>query len=366
MKELSFYIKLLKYCNLHCSYCYEQGYFKDPHILTLPQMKIILKRIKAYARKNKINKVCLSYTGGEILTLGDNRLASLFKLSYRVFDKSKIKIKLNIQTNLTLVNEKYIELLKKYRVSVGTSFDVYGGERRFRNGESADPAIIDKMIMMLKARLRFGAIAVITRSNFKKGTAIYDFYKNITTGFHTLKLHPWAEKYCKEKIIDVKEYTRCLKDIARKHLERRWPKIPVSSIDAYIDLLRKGPGPGGLCMFSKDCLGSNVFIENNGDVYPCCSLRYKELYLGNILRIPLEEILGSPILTRLKKRHESIMKECQGCPYLEICNGGCMAYSYLEGNILRRSPSYCAINRAMFKYIGQKLKKRGEKLAVRI
>jgi len=223
------------------------------------------------------------------------------------------------------------------------------------------------MIMMLKSRCYFGGITVISKSNFRKGEKIYDFYDGISTNFHTLMVDPWImEKYCKKEKIGAEEYIRCLKDIARRHLKKGMSHIPMEVIDSYVDLLKMGPGHAKICEFSRDCLKGKIFIENNGDVYPCCCLRHKELYLGNILRDPLDKILNCPTLNRLRKRYEFIKKDCKGCVYLDICSGGCMGHSHAEGDILRPSRTWCSINRSMFKYIGQTLKAEGEKLAVRI
>lgn len=363
---MNFYIKLLKHCNLRCNYCFEQEYFKDPRILSLHDMIIMLNRIKVYALAKKLKQITLIFTGGEVLTLGESYLQSLFGLCVKVFKKSRIKLNLGVQTNLTLMNAKYIRLFKKYRIILGVSFDVYGGQRKFKNGEPADPIIINKMIMLIKAGLYFGAITVISRSNYKKGKEIYDLFKTIYRGFHTLRLDPCSEELCPDQMISPMEYVKTLIDIGERHIEQKEPKIPVASVDSYIELLRKGAGNGRMCLFSRQCLKSNIFIENNGDVYPCCSLRQKDLFLGNMFENSLDEILNSPILRRLNKRYEFIKKECRGCRYLKICSGGCMADAYSEGNILGRSKSWCVINRALFKYVGSKLKKQGEQLAIRI
>lgn len=356
-----FIFKLTDKCNLRCKYCFEQEGFKNPRVLTLADMELILNKFRTYCLQKSIKSIIFHYTGGEVLTLGKEYLTSLFKLSRQVFEESAIETGLEIQTNLTLMDEEYIDILKKHNVTVGVSFDVAGDQRRFEKDEIVDRIIMDKMNLMFKNNLRFReAIAVITRKNYKNASQIYDFYKKIQTNFYASKLRPWPERFCPELIISDQEYIEFLKALADRHLEQKEPKIFVSPLDSYIGLLKNGPGYEKTCLFSRNC--RFPFMEPNGDIYPCNKLRDKDLYLGNIFRDSLENILGSPILANLDRRYESIREECRGCRYLEICNGGCFVFARWEGNILGRSKSVCAVNRAMFEYIGKKLEKQGHKL----
>jgi radical SAM protein with 4Fe4S-binding SPASM domain len=326
-------------------------------------MEIILNKIKDYCLKHKIKKVYLCLTGGEVLLLGKEYLTSFFQLAQQILEQVKIKVKFSIQTNLSLMNQEYISILKNFSVSVGTSFDVFGGLRRFKNGKTADQAIIEKMILMLKNGIHFSGIVVVTTKNYKKGAGIYSFYNKIYTDFHSLKLHPWSKDYCPQLMVSPRQYVEYLKTVVQKYLRVK-SNIKLGDIDSYVNLLTKGPGTAYLCSFSKNCIKNGTFIENNGDIYPCCSLRYKDLYLGNILRDSLEEIYSSPVLTRLKERRKSVEEKCKGCRYAKICSGGCMAYAYGEGDILSPSKTGCAINKVMFDFIGRKLRNRGRKLVV--
>jgi len=305
--------------------------------------------------------VDLSFTGGEVLLLGRDYLARLFQASRQTFKKTKIRLDLGIQTNLTLMDKAYIKLLKRYRAAVGISFDVFGKQRRFKGGTSIDQAIIDKMILMLQNGLRFGAITVINRSNYRKGKEIFEFFNKIGISFHTINLHPWSYQFCPQLKISERKYVEFLKAMARAYLSAKKRRIHMGIIDSYLNLLENGPGHASQCNFFKSCLGSIIFIENNGEVYPCCSLRYPELYLGNILKTPLEKILRSKVLARLSQRPARIERQCQNCRYVKICGGGCPAYSYLEGDILGRSRSACKIDKAMFKYFEEYLRRKGVK-----
>jgi uncharacterized protein len=294
--------------------------------------------------------------------LGKEYISSLFKLSRKVFRGSGIKVKLGVQTNMTLLDSEYIYLLKKHRVKVGMSYDVEGSQRKFPNGKSADQAIVEKMILMFNEGMIFSPIVVIHKKNYRKAKQIFEFYKKIHISFHAVIMDPWTAVHCPELRIDAEQYCVFLKDLADCYFEQKPPKISVPNVEAYIDLLKLKLPRERLCLFSRSCLGRTMFVEPNGDVFPCDNLRFKDLHCGNVLKEPVDRILNSRTMKRLKKRPERIERECKACKYLEVCWGGCMAYAQHEGNVLGHSKTQCYINREMFEYVGNKLKATGRKV----
>jgi len=363
----SFYITLTKRCNLRCKYCYKVlDSLTDKRDMGLSEAEIILCKIKRYALENKIERLDLGFTGGEVLLLGKTYLQNLFKLCQEILGDGRFKIRIYLQTNLTLVDEDFVKIFKDYKVAVDTSHDVVGEQRVNIAGGSVDKKIIDKIILMFKNDIRLvGSIVVINKYNYDRMRDIYDFYSQIATDFHTLHLDPASFRFYPK--LTVKKYIKALKDLSRIYLFDSNPKISVQNIDSYVRLLKNGPGGHVLCTFSRNCLDGHLYIENNGDVYPCDSLRYREFYMGNLLKMSIDELRRSKVLRKLSKRNHKIKKECGSCNYLSICNGGCMVLSYHEhGDPLRRSKFDCEVNRKMFPYLGRILKKRGCKLAVKI
>jgi radical SAM protein with 4Fe4S-binding SPASM domain len=64
-------------------------------------------------------------------------------------------------------------------------------------------------------------------------------------------------------------------------------------------------------------------VEPNGDVLPCQS--YFEP-MGNMLTDSWESIWDSALANYIRDRGW-LSKECQACPDVEICGGGCPLYA---------------------------------------
>jgi radical SAM protein with 4Fe4S-binding SPASM domain len=80
--------------------------------------------------------------------------------------------------------------------------------------------------------------------------------------------------------------------------------------------------------------GVNRFvIDSNGDVYGCELLMFDEFKEGNIRERGISEIWRNGFLIFRERR---LPKECQECPYRDLCQGGCPARAYLNGGLDRR------------------------------
>jgi len=358
-RKLSVFIKLTKQCNLHCSYCFERSERFNIRRINLSEAKEIMHKVRDYCVRNRIARLNLNFSGGEILMLGKRYLTFLFKYCRAAFAKDRIALTINVQTNLTLLDIEFIEIFKKYNIEVGTSFDVYGENRRFANGKSTKKIMIDKILLMLRNGLPLaGSIVVVNGRNYDKALKTYEFYSKTLINFHPMMVFPWTNDPSHTLQITIQQYINYLKIIATKHVSREGAEIILANIDSYIGLLKKGAGNYHWCAFEKNCFENRFFILNNGDVFPCYYLQNGEFYLGNILKKSLNSIVRTKKISRLRKRHNSIVKKCKGCRYLGLCNGGCMALAYYEsGSLSEPSQFDCRVNRSMFKYIKGLLKK---------
>lgn len=84
-----------------------------------------------------------------------------------------------------------------------------------------------------------------------------------------------------------------------------------------------------------------LFIDSQGDVFPCnLFASCPEMKLGNIFKNKLENIWNSPLL-EIFKNGITPNKKCETCKVWNICNGGCMALSYLSKKSLSNRDPRC-------------------------
>ena len=85
-----------------------------------------------------------------------------------------------------------------------------------------------------------------------------------------------------------------------------------------------------LCIFRRTC-GDIPVIEHNGDFYSCDHFVDPDHRLGNIIEIPLGELLESPAQKAFGQvKLNRLPRYCQQCEVRDMCNGGCPKNRFLK------------------------------------
>ena len=104
------------------------------------------------------------------------------------------------------------------------------------------------------------------------------------------------------------------------------------------------------CNFQSDCSTKSINLDPNGDLYLCQEASDSGvLKLGNALLNNFDWEMWSNV----DKRSDQLHSDCQVCPYLKECRGGCMTTAILEGKGLFGKPDLCALWKAIFDNIDQ-------------
>jgi uncharacterized protein len=144
----TFIIKFSSPCNLNCTYCYEYNTGDDswkskPKFLTEENAIQLNLRLKEYLNDTNHEYLNIIGHGGEPLLMGADKLDLIFG---KIVSGIEMKLKIGIQTNGVLVNQKIISVLKKYNVRCGVSLDGNKEHNRHRvnhaGKESYDEALL--------------------------------------------------------------------------------------------------------------------------------------------------------------------------------------------------------------------------------
>jgi radical SAM protein with 4Fe4S-binding SPASM domain len=110
---------------------------------------------------------------------------------------------------------------------------------------------------------------------------------------------------------------------------------PMGQIGAMLDNLRNR-GTTKCAM-----AGGEIYIAENGDVYPCQMLMEEEFIGGNIEQESIESILDSDIFKELRTFSSLENEECRTCPIKLLCGGACRARSYLDTGSIFKNSDFC-------------------------
>jgi uncharacterized protein len=124
---LEFVLKVASRCNLNCSYCYvfnqgDASWRQRPAFFSDEVLTAAIERIRRYIARSGQGSVRILFHGGEPLLAGHERLSNwCARLRSDLTDLAHVRLAL--QTNATLLDERFIEWIVEYDIDVGVSMD---------------------------------------------------------------------------------------------------------------------------------------------------------------------------------------------------------------------------------------------------
>ena len=119
---MTFIIKPTYSCNLRCKYCYLSNETKrQSKLFDLEFAKRIIDQMKQMLQVKPRRKITIIWHGGEPMLWGINNYRAIFAYMRQEF--AGYEVQNSMQTNLSLVNDEWIDLFLQYNVRVGFSLD---------------------------------------------------------------------------------------------------------------------------------------------------------------------------------------------------------------------------------------------------
>ncbi len=310
-------------CNLACPYCY-QG--QDKHIEKMDfggveRVLYFLDHVTTDGKNNDaINKVSISLYGGEPMM--DKEAIEVFCTgAYAIAHDYELPVSFDMTTNLTLLDDKMISLIKKYKIAIQVTIDgpkyYHDKKRIYRSGLGTFDDII-KNLQRLKENGLSNQVTI--RVNVDKDTI----------------------DYAEEAFLSVKDYSPTIYFSVVRHYKgandcHKGLCVPENLYSSFItrtnEILKKH-GRSVYRQFGKrtPCTlvtPNKYYIDCKFDVYGCDSLvNHPECRIGmldkdghlNLTNFYYRQMAATAIRT----------VKCQGCKWMPMCGGGCPAEAYIN------------------------------------
>lgn len=369
-------------CNLSCEYCFyleKQALFPKSKIRRMSD-DVLKTYISKYITSQSAPEIEFVWQGGEPTLLGMAFFRRIIELQ-KPFTSQKT-IKNFLQTNGTLLTDRWCNFLKKHNFLVGLSID---GPRdihnRYRIDRKENPTF-DKVMRGLKLLQKHGVeyniMACVARETARRPLDVYHFFKE--QGAQFIQFTPIIER-----IPDVNEKQLGLHFAGPARLDNEEPNVEVAHcsvepeeygnflITIYDEWVQNDVGkifvmnfewalnawignPSPVCIFAKQC-GRSIVVEHNGDMFACDHSVYPEYKLGNILKVAPQDAVEQSIASGFGIcKEKSLPKWCRECDVLAACYGGCPKHRfektyYGEPGLHYLCPSYKKFFRHIRKYL---------------
>ncbi|MCJ8305001.1 anaerobic sulfatase maturase [Shewanella sp.] len=315
-------------CNLDCHYCY---YLKNedkqkPGMDEATLEKMIVDHMKSQPEQSGV--VDFIWHGGEPMMRGLDFYRSAIELQQQ--QKSAAPIQNTIQTNGTLINDRWAAFFAKHHFMVGISIDgpqlINDIARIDKSGHSSFERTMRGMRHLQQHKVDFNTLTVINNKSYRHGKVIYQFLKD--NGSTYLQFQPCIDhemdrRFDYDWTISGKQWGQFLCEVFDEWVENDIGKIYVQFFENCLMILMGHQSQ--MCHHADTC-GQQLMIESNGDVFSCDHYGYDEYKLGNIHqdKASFATMVSSEQQINFgQDKHQSLSQKCLQCDFKPLCNGGC-------------------------------------------
>lgn len=293
------WIEITTGCNLKCIHCYEEAKYSGSTEMSLKNFKQVSKKLQNYGIKR------IQLIGGEPFILQD-KLLQMIKIAHDKFED------IEIFTNGTLLDSKWMEIIKKYKIKIALSVYSYNElEHDKVTGIEGSCQKTNQAIKLLSDNgIRYRVCNVLMNGiNLgNKNTMLYDLNPNKDI----VRISGRADVRLLNRELIIKKLIT--KDTFSKKINKR-----------LFERLQSG----------HNCFSNKIYISCDLTVYPCVMER--RFHHGTLCTKDLIDVLDQQILSMDKNKIDI----CKDCEYRYVCFD-CRPNA-IEKNILSK-PWYCTYN----------------------
>jgi len=340
-------------CNLDCTYCYylekERLYGSKERFRMADEL--LESYIRQYISGQQVPEVHMAWQGGEPTLLGVDFFERVVEIQQKYADGKRITNA--IQTNGTLLDDRWGEFLAKHNFLVGISIDgpadLHDTYRLDKQQRPTFESVMRGLNVLKSHNIEFNTLTVVSRANQDHALRTYEFLIEIGSRFmqfiplverapdsqaRTLGLDhavPPDETYTGSPLVTpwsvgAEKYGTFLTTIFDRWVRRDVGLIFVQMFDIALSQLVEGRA--GLCIFEETC-GVSLAIEHNGDLYSCDHYVYPKYRLGNINETPLVDLVSSEQQYRFgNDKKDGLTDYCRRCDVRYACNGDCPKHRF--------------------------------------
>lgn len=343
-------VKIVQRCNLNCSYCYmyqhaDQSWRQRPPFMTEEIFGHLLTRIEEYCDRRPGREMYISFHGGEPMLIGPRQFD---RLAGMAVEKLKDRVTLGMQTNGTLVNDEWIEVLKRHDLRVGVSLDgppeIHDLARVDHAGRGSYSEVVQGLRKLQENRVFSSVLTVINPG--QSGLEIYRHIRSL--GVKTMNFLLPDVTYDSRRLFypdfsatPISDY---LIPIFDAWFDEDDPSVVIRIFNAIITALMGSShnfeGIGNHCE-------NYLVIDTDGNIQANDALKVCDDGISesglNVARHGFDDLhLGLPLVNRLVHEGLSLSPQCQACAERDVCGGGAVSTRYAKANGFDNPSVWCA------------------------
>jgi uncharacterized protein len=359
--KVQFVVKTSKFCNLRCRYCYEYPELGDRSTMRREDLQHMYCALaeqfggqRAGAGPVEIEFV---WHGGEPLLVEPDFYWRSFDDQTRIFDDPGITISNTVQTNLSVLDEARLKLLREGFDGVGVSVDLFSKLRVNQGGRDLQPTVLRNMDRLRAADIAFSCIAVLSRANRPHLARMFRFFAEAAISVRLLPVFNGADaEQNAELALSEDETLAAYIELFELWLASEAPIVvePLSGhVGGVISALTDAcAGNAATRTYDKRAWEPIYLVNTDGSVYSYADAYDPKKAHGNLFTQPMTAlVLGERHLAVIADA-ERRMAVCGGCRHY---GGACTGYPMAEESPGRADAGNCIRERGIIDHIEQRL-----------
>lgn len=346
-------------CNLDCQYCF---FLSKELLYPGSRFRMAEALLETYIRQllesHQVPEVTIAWQGGEPTLMG----LDFFGRSVEYVETHRRpgqQVQYTIQTNGTLIDDRWAAFFKQHNFLVGLSVDgpqeLHDAYRVNKGGQGSFEQVMQGRRALLRHGVDLNVLCTVHAANADHPQEIYHFFRDelqaqymqfipiverATAETLPLANQGWSQRpggerplytqvggLVSERSVKPEQYGRFLIAIFDEWVRRDVGKVFVQSFDAA---LANWIGQPSLCIFQPTC-GNALALEHNGDVYSCDHFVEPAFLLGNIQQEHLLDLVSSDQQLKFgQDKFDTLPRYCRGCEVLFACYGECPRNRFIE------------------------------------
>ena len=343
-------VKIAQRCNLNCSYCYmyqhaDQSWRQRPPFMSEETFGHLLTRIEEYCDRRPGREMYISFHGGEPMLIGPRQFD---RLAGMAVEKLKDRVSLGMQTNGTLVNDEWIEVLKRHDLRVGVSLDgppeIHDLSRFDHAGRGSYSEVVQGLRKLQENRVFSSVLTVINPG--QSGLEIYRHIRSLGVRNMNFLLPDVTHDsrrlfYPDFGATPISDY---LIPIFDAWFDEDDPNVVIRLFNAIITaLMGSSPNFEGIGNHCENYL----VIDTDGNIQANDALKVCDAGISesglNVARHGFDDLhLGLPLVNRLVHEGLSLSAQCQACAERDVCGGGAVSTRYAKAKGFDNPSVWCA------------------------
>lgn len=340
-------------CNIACDYCFyleKKNLYPEVarHQMSADVLETMIKRYLSTQQPTWT----FGWQGGEPTLMGVEFYEKVLELQKR-YAPPGASISNGLQTNGTLLDDRFAEVLRDGSFLVGISIDgpahLHDVHRRTVSGRGTHRDVMRGLETLRRNGVEHNVLTLVSKANVEHPQEVYRYLRELGITYHQYIpcVEFEADGSLRSYSITGEEWGRFLNGIFDEWRQEDTRTVSVRNFDAVLSMMVHNAPI--MCTTGTHCRQYFV-VEHNGDVYPCDFFVQPDKRLGNVTTDHFEHMWRSPVFREFGRNKKNWNEECAQCEYLRYCAGDCPKMRYSHGEDPTQLSALCSGWKAFYSH----------------